>query len=126
MKPHALPSILLLPALIAVGFAACRDDGVQPTPGDPNSITIGDNFFDPNLTNVDGGTEVTWTWAGNNPHSVRFDDGFPGSEIQQRGSLTRNFEAAGTFTYFCSVHGRDVMSGTVVVKDPTLVTEALR
>ena len=59
---------------------------------------------------------VTWTWTGRNPHSVTFDAGGPNSVIQRSGTFSRTFGSAGAFTYFCSVHGRVVMSGTVNVE----------
>jgi hypothetical protein len=31
------------------------------------------------------------------------------------GTFTRTFGGAGTFTYYCSIHGRAVMHGTITV-----------
>jgi plastocyanin len=41
--------------------------------------------------------------------------GGPSSPVQSAGRFSRAFPTAGSYTYFCSVHGRAVMSGIVVV-----------
>ena len=82
-------------------------------------VTIGDNFYDPAsvvVTRTDAGARVTWTWTGSNPHTVTFDDGGASSDSMSTGSFSRTFPGAGTFTYFCLVHGRSVMAGTVTVQ----------
>ncbi len=84
------------------------------------SVTIGDNFFNPASVTVSRDSSktatVSWTWTGRNPHSVTFDAGGLNSVVQQAGTFSRSFDSAGSFTYFCSVHGRAIMSGTVTVR----------
>jgi plastocyanin len=110
--------------LWAVGLTtalACGDDdssGPEPEP-DGGSVTVGDNFFQPATVTVvreEGTAQVVWNWTGSNPHNVTFDAGPPNSETQTSGSFSRSFQDAGAFTYFCTVHGRAVMSGTVNVE----------
>ena len=130
-RPTAL---FLVPLLLAGILAACSSS----TPTGPTSsggsgggggggggseatasVTIGDNFFSPatvTVTRGSSGATVAWTWAGSNPHSVTFDAGGPNSIVQNSGSFSRTFTASGTFTYYCTVHGRAIMSGTVVVQ----------
>jgi plastocyanin len=85
--------------------------------GAPTSaaVTVGDNFFSPQEDTVAAGGTVTWTWTGAAEHSVTFDDGVA-SAVQDSGSFSRTFTAAGLYTYFCSVHGRAVMAGDIVVQ----------
>jgi plastocyanin len=69
------------------------------------------------------GATVNWTWntctgdvySGQTcvAHSVTFDDG-PASATQEKGTFTRSFTAAGTYTYHCAVHGA-AMTGKIVV-----------
>ncbi len=84
------------------------------------AVTIGDNFFSPASVTVTRDSSktamVTWTWTGRNPHSVVFDAGGPNSVVQRSGTFSRSFDSTGSFTYFCTVHGRAIMSGTVTVQ----------
>ncbi len=81
-------------------------------------VTVGDNFFQAASVTVvrdQTGAIVRWNWTGRNSHNVTFDAGAPNSATQTSGSFSRTFTTAGSFTYFCTVHGRS-MSGTVVVQ----------
>ena len=80
-------------------------------------ISVGDNVFDPDEETVPVGTEVTWQWAGSNPHSVvgTFNGEDVESETQTSGTFEFTFDAAGTFEYQCGVHGA-AMSGEIVVE----------
>ena len=128
-----IQSILTL--LLGVGFAACGSDdsygpggnGITPptpTPPATASVNVRDNFFDPSSGTVSSGTTVTWTWVSvadpytgiPTSHSVTFDDGVGSSATQSSGTHTRQLNQTGTFTYFCSVHGKPVMSGEIVVQ----------
>ncbi|MGH9204809.1 MAG: cupredoxin domain-containing protein [Vicinamibacterales bacterium] len=82
-------------------------------------MNVDDNFFNPSavtLRREGSGATVTWTWRGANLHNVVFDNAGPASATQQSGSFAATFSASGTFTYICTIHGRSVMSGTVVVQ----------
>src|SRR5687768_15605072 len=92
--------------------AACggSDDsyGSGPTGGTTgstsNSITVGNNRFDPATTTVAPATTVTWTWAqGSADHNVAFDDGTK-SPTQATGTYVRTFATAGTYRYQCTIH----------------------
>ena len=99
-------------------LSACgggSDSPTSPTAGGGNSVTVGNNFFSPVDLSVAAGTTVTWNWApGAVEHNVTFDDGAR-SPTQSSGSFPRTFSAAGTFPYHCTIHGADVMHGTVSV-----------
>ncbi len=124
---------LALTLLLGASFAACSgDDSSGPESGNPitlvppaNSVFVSDNYFTPSSRTVSSGTTVTWTWVSvtdpytgqaPNSHSVTFDDGVGNSSSRSNGNHTRQFTAAGTFPYYCSIHGRSVMSGEIVVQ----------
>lgn len=79
-------------------------------------VSVGDNFFSPAQLNVRSGSTVQWTFNGANPHTVSSS----GSSLFESGTLNRGavfqfrFTEAGTFQYFCRVHGQS-MSGTITV-----------
>jgi plastocyanin len=84
---------------------------------DTASVLIFDNGYNPPAVTVAPGGTVTWVWTGNNGHGVSFDDAsITASTIQSTGTYTVRFPRAGSFSFFCTVHGRSVESGTVTVK----------
>ena len=94
------------------------------TPATPTSpandeVSVQDNSYSPATVNVTTGTTVTWTWSGGNysQHSVTFNDGVNSAAARMSGTHTRTFPTAGTFGYYCDVHGTG-MSGSVVVTAP--------
>jgi plastocyanin len=99
--------------------------GQQPPPSSSSSITVQNNRFNPSTTTVTVNTTVVWTWDACRDdgyggqvcadHNVTFDGGAGGSPTQSTGSYSRQFAAAGTFNYHCTVHGA-VMTGQVVVR----------
>lgn len=122
----------LLP-LIVVALLSCSSDSNPPpvgpseppenpgpgTPGPSATVSVNDDFFSPASVSVSRGAgvaTVTWQWYGAEAHSVIFDAGGPNAPAQTTGTFQRQFSSAGQFTYYCSVHGRSVMSGTVIVQ----------
>lgn len=84
---------------------------------DTASVIIFDNGYSPATVSVAPGGSVTWVWTGNNAHGVTFDDAtITPSTIQSVGSYAVRFPRAGIFSFFCTVHGRTVESGTVTVQ----------
>ncbi len=89
------------------------------------SVSIGDNFYSPETVTIAVGETVTWTNDGQAPHTVTADNGsFDSSPncpdsietcMQTGDTFSHTFDSAGTFSYFCKVHGQS-MSGTVVVQ----------
>jgi plastocyanin len=126
-------SLFLVAVLYACGGGGSSssngvtDPGPPPPPvnGSTTSLSVENNKYVPALDSVDVGATLTWTWStctgdgyGGNTcasHSVKFDDGVSSSRIQSSGTFTRKFDAAGTYTYHCAVHGT-AMSGKIVVK----------
>ncbi len=96
---------------------ASNENPPNPPPAGSASVTVGDNFFNPNSVDVNVGQNVRWTWSGSSPHNVTFDDqSVSPSTTQNRGVFDQAFPQAGTFTYYCTIHGRQTMSGQVVVQ----------
>jgi plastocyanin len=109
-------SMLIVSALVTL--SACGDDG--GTSGSPAPVQIVDNAFSPATLRVKGGTTVSWTWAGQNTHSVvgTFDgqDYNSGDHTRADGfTATHKFKTAGTYEYVCGFHGGS-MRGTVIVE----------
>ena len=132
-----MPSFRALSTLlIGLALTACGSSGAtEPAPpgGGPSggggtgvTVTVSNNDYSPSHVSVARGTMVTWRWESctGDPyggqvcafHSVTFDDGGPSAAAQNAGSFSRSFSNAGTFTYYCTSHGRAAMSGSVVVQ----------
>ena len=114
-----------LTLLLGASFAACSGDdssgpGNGTTPPPPptlgDAVNIVDDDFSPGSLTASVGTTVTWTWTGANEHNVTFDDGVGNSVTKTSGTHARQFAAAGNFIYICTIHGRSVMQGTIVVQ----------
>lgn len=81
------------------------------------TVTIGDNFYDPDALTIDLGDTVTWINSGTAPegHTVT-GSAFDSGVIEEGGSFSQRFASAGVFDYICELH--DDMTGTVVVRAP--------
>ena len=102
---------LLAGLALAVPLARAVDQTVTATPSN--------DFVAADVT-VDIGDTVTWTNAGG-LHNVKFDDGSFEQPADPQGNswtVSRTFDSAGTYRYYCELHG-DIngagMSGTVTV-----------
>jgi plastocyanin len=76
-----------------------------------------DNFsFSPQTLTLSAGATVTWTNHDSMPHTVTSaDNRFSKSPVLKPGQRFSNtFAAAGTYSYFCSIHPR--MTGKIIVK----------
>lgn len=85
--------------------------------GVTNCVAVGDNFYSPSSKTVPANTTVTWMWNGEAPHDIQFNDNVhaPTATRASGGTYARTFTAAGTYSYFCTIHGQG-MSGTVIVQ----------
>jgi plastocyanin len=128
--------------VIAGGAVGCNDNNngtagpTSTTPtGSAATVQVGANgttTFIPQVVNISAGGTVTWQWLGG-PHTVT--SGTPGapdgnfcsiggtpsaaacnstSYAQSAGTYSHTFATAGSFPYYCTVHGA-MMTGTVVV-----------
>ncbi len=79
------------------------------------TVSTGDNFYSPATVTVNVGDTVTWRNTGAAQHSATANDGSFDTGIFGPGaSRSQTFNRAGTFSYFCVVHGAS-QSGTVRV-----------
>ena len=117
MRSRRFACALLIAAGI-VALPACGDD--RPGAGAPTAaVEIIDNAFSPGTLRVKAGTTVSWTWKGQNTHSVvgTFDgqDFNSGDHTRADGfTASHQFTTAGTYEYVCGFHGGS-MKGVVVV-----------
>jgi len=107
--------------LASVALLGCSD-ATDVTDG---TVTVQDDAFNPVATSVSVGGTVTWSWNGANPHNVTFIDPIgsgasaPASGTQAAGSYQLTFNTAGTFDYYCTIHGTAQgtgMAGTITVQ----------
>jgi plastocyanin len=94
-----------------------------PTPTGPTvarasasaTVSMGDNFYSPASVSIAVGDTVTWSNNGQAQHSATANNGsFDTGVFGPGGSRSHTFTRAGTFSYFCTVHGQS-QSGTVRV-----------
>src|SRR5262249_37073668 len=89
-------------------------------PGQPNTVEVDlQNFaVNPAIAKIKVGDTVHWVWKEDN-HSVTADDNSFDSGVKNNGAtFDHMFMAAGTFKYYCKIHGGPGgvgMSGQVVV-----------
>ena len=98
--------------------------GNTPVPAGSGGVSVTNDAFSPADKSVAVGATVQWSWnscdadpygpAVCGSHSVTFDDGIA-SPIQDKGTFTRTFAAAGVYTYHCAVHGA-AMTGKITVQ----------
>ncbi len=99
------------------GMDGMASPPVQVAAAEPNTVTI-DNFaFGPQVLTVALGTTVTWINHDDEPHTV-VNAGTPrlfkSGALDTDDTFTFTFDKPGTYEYFCSIHPH--MTGTVVVK----------
>ena len=119
-----MAGVLVLAAACGGGSPAGATRG--PTSGAPTAaaactgsggtaVQAVDFAFNPAAATVAVGGTVTWTNAGAAAHTVTFTGGPDCGRINAGASVSRTFDAAGTFAYVCTFHPA-TMSGAVVVQ----------
>jgi plastocyanin len=108
--------------------------GPTPTPTPPSGTTRtvdvgpggGMSFVDAvsgtSTTTISAGTTVNWVWQAGLPHSTTSgpcppcspDGNWDSNTHSAPNEFSHSFPAAGTFSYYCRVHGTQ-MTGTVIV-----------
>lgn len=120
MRLRSLIPVLLF-VLTLTCFVSCNNNNSNPPPSN-NTVQIKDNFFDPPSLTIAVGRSVVWRHVGTSQHTVTsgtptnnpgslFDSG----TLSNGGGFTFVFGQTGTYTYFCRVHGVNMM-GTIVVQ----------
>jgi plastocyanin len=111
--------------------AATPTRGSQPTPtplpvgGATRMVSVGPGnvFVDAlsvnSVSTIKAGDTVQWNFADSIPHSTTSGacctaSGMWDSGVKSSGSFSFKFSQAGTYPYFCTVHGT-MMTGTVIV-----------
>ncbi len=82
-------------------------------------VSAVDDAFRPMELVVTAGTEVVWTNAGNNPHTVTADDrAFDSGTLEGGQTFSVVFEEPGRVPYYCQIHGEpgSGMFGFVIVR----------
>jgi plastocyanin len=84
-----------------------------------NTVSAGQYSFDPTPVTVKVGQTVTWTNDSGTNHTVKADPGqtvsFSSPTVKNGEQFVFSFPTAGTYTYFCAIHSKASMSGTIVV-----------
>jgi plastocyanin len=98
---------------------ACGGDDGPSGPGESGNqdltVTVANNVFDPSSLSVPQFSNVTWEWnSGGVTHNVTFQDG-PASGNRTSGTYQRSFNMPGTYSYACTIHAGEGMTGTVTV-----------
>ena len=115
---HAVRHFACLAALALV--SACSSDGSTsisepPDPVQDATVTLRSSSFSPNNVAVFAGGSVTWNNTSGETHNVTFSTQGSPADIANHssGSNARDFAAAGTFNYQCTLHAG--MNGRVTV-----------
>ena len=117
MSPRSSVLLVALVVVVACGGDNNGDGGQGPGDTPDGDILVRNNSFTPGNFEVAPGATVVWAWqAGSAIHNVTFDDGET-SGNQSSGTYERDFAAAGTFPYHCTIHGTATsgMRGVVTV-----------
>lgn len=121
-----MPSFVFRSTVAALAFggtlllvAACGGEATGPN--GEKIVKVQNDVFNPQTKTIAAGETVLWQWDGTtNQHNVTWVDpsGVSNSATQTSGTFTRSFSNAGTFDYFCTVHGTATtgMRGSVVVQ----------
>lgn len=104
---------------LLIGSACGGDSGPTPPPPPPppppptGTVNVGPGTaFNPTSITVNRNTTVTWAFQGG-VHNVTFEDGTGSSADLSSGTHTRNFSAAGTARYRCTIHSTSFTSGMI-------------
>ena len=106
-----------------------------PTAGSAATVTVTVNgscnyyncsyYFMPASVTIHPGDTVQWTWEANNHSTTSGSPGMPNALwdsgiLNQGATFSHTFNTAGTFPYYCRVHGQCCgMTGTVTVTNPS-------
>jgi PKD repeat protein len=103
-------------AVLAVALLASAAQAATRT------VTINNFQFTDATTTINAGDSVNWVWMGGTHSttsgscpSLCVPDGLWNSGVKSSGAFSRTFSTAGSFPYYCSVHG-SIMQGTIVVQ----------
>ncbi len=130
---HKTPAMLVA---LVLTIAGCGDDDNGDDNGGggqaattttqqetiPASVTvsIGDNFYKPPKLTIKVGQTIKWKNEGAVAHTVTSDGDstvkFDSGNLDPRGVYALKPTTRGTLSYYCTIHGKAVQSGTVTVE----------
>lgn len=118
-------AVVSITAALVLMLGAMQQAYAATAAGDV-AVTVSSNAFTPQAVTINVGESVTWTNT-QGTHNVVADDGSftSGAPSSDNWTHTETFNMAGTYQYFCELHGNTGgigMSGTVTVNAPTAVT----
>lgn len=94
--------------------------GVSAANATIHNVSAGDNFFSPASVSAVIGDTIRWNYSGSNPHTTTSQT-VPGGAASWNANLNSSSTSfdykvtvAGSYTYFCSIHGV-MMSGSITV-----------
>lgn len=103
-------------ALLALTWAPAAAQDTGPT------VTMRSSSFAPVEIHVSPGSTVTWTNPSDVGHTVTADDGsFDSGNVDPGQTWSMQFDAPGTYSYYCVPHGAPggVGMAAVIVVDDT-------
>ncbi len=130
----ALALLLLITAGVVAGCSSNSGSGTNTNPygggggggssggggvqSGTASVVMQNIAFNPSSLTVTVGTTVTWTNDDSTSHDVTFTDiaGVDSGTMSRGQTFSYTFNTAGTFHYYCKIHGASAMSGTVTVQ----------
>jgi plastocyanin len=117
--PLPTPTVTATPTVTpTVPPTATPSPTVTPSPSTPAAakVSVVDNTFNPEVTEITAGQTVTWAWEGDAKHDV-VGDGFDSGQLEKGATFSHQFTTAGTYAYVCTLHGG--MTGRIDVKAAT-------
>ena len=83
-------------------------------------VSIGDNFYKPQNLTIKKGQSIKWKNDGAVAHTVTSDTGssvkFDSSTLNPKSVYVLKPTTAGKIAYYCTIHGKQIQSGTVTVE----------
>lgn len=119
-----LLSIAFLTILILISGCKKNDNSVSPVSGGgpgANEVWMQGIAFNPAAKTISVGTTITWTNKDNSTHTVTSgtpgapDGMFNSGNLNNGGTFSYKFNTAGTFKYYCIIHGA-MMTATMTVQ----------
>jgi plastocyanin len=98
----------------SAGSSAAAPSAGGQSGGAGASVDIKNFAFNPATLSVKVGDSVTWTNDDTTAHTVTADDkSFDSGNVAQGATFKHTFDAAGTFSYHCTIHSN--MKATITV-----------
>jgi len=95
-----------------------QQTGENPPPRVHATVSIGDNFYNPNPLTITAGTRVFWQHKGLDQHTVSFDPpiSFFSGLMNRTDVVQRQFNNPGYYSYHCDIH--EGMRAFIAVRAP--------